>query len=175
MGLRWRLPSTNEDRRQQLRGWRVIAIMASSTTATVVARRVRASQRSRLRSTRASLSGVRTKNARNAATPRSAPATEGATSRPSRTGSRVRPHPPCSVGTATDFSGERARASCVATLSGCRPVPRTSRDEGPYRQSCFVASAAPADSVSSFAHAMSGWMRPPNPQSVDAITFSRPT
>ncbi len=44
-----------------------------------------------------------------------------------------------------------------------------------YRHSCFVASAAPAESVSSFAHAMSGWMRPPNPQSVDAITFSRPT
>ena len=41
--------------------------------------------------------------------------------------------------------------------------------------SCLLASAAPADNARSLAQANCGWMRPPIPQSVPAITFSRPT
>ncbi len=42
-------------------------------------------------------------------------------------------------------------------------------------QSRLLASAAPADNALSFAHATDEWIRPPIPQSVPAITFSRPT
>src|SRR5215472_9178768 len=42
-------------------------------------------------------------------------------------------------------------------------------------QSCLVASAAPSASARSFAQAIDGWMRPPMPQSVLAMTRSRPT
>ena len=42
-------------------------------------------------------------------------------------------------------------------------------------QSCLVAIAAPWASVSSFAQAICGCTRPPRPQSVAAMTFSRPT
>ena len=45
----------------------------------------------------------------------------------------------------------------------------------PQRQSWRVASAAPATSASSLAQAICGWTRPPRPQSVEAMTRSRPT
>jgi hypothetical protein len=44
-----------------------------------------------------------------------------------------------------------------------------------YFHNSAVASFAPSASVASFAHAICGWIRPPNPQSVPAMTFSRPT
>lgn len=43
-----------------------------------------------------------------------------------------------------------------------------------YFHSSAVASFAPSASVASFAHAICGWILPPNPQSVPAMTFSRP-
>jgi hypothetical protein len=42
-------------------------------------------------------------------------------------------------------------------------------------QSCFVASLAPAARAWSFAQAICGCTRPPSPQSVEAMAFSRPT
>src|SRR6476646_146514 len=39
---------------------------------------------------------------------------------------------------------------------------------------CFVASLAPSASAPSLAQAICGWTRPPRPQSVLAMTFSRP-
>ena len=39
----------------------------------------------------------------------------------------------------------------------------------------MLAKAAPCASASSLAQAMSGWTRPPRPQSVAAMTRSRPT
>ncbi len=44
-----------------------------------------------------------------------------------------------------------------------------------YGQSSLLASLAPSVKAASFAQAICGWTRPPNPQSVPAITFSRPT
>src|SRR3984957_13596392 len=44
-----------------------------------------------------------------------------------------------------------------------------------YPQSSLVASLAPSASTCNLAQAICGWMRPPRPQSVPAITFSRPT
>src|SRR5437762_8181850 len=43
------------------------------------------------------------------------------------------------------------------------------------RHSCRLASAAPWASASSFAQAICRWTRPPRPQSVEAMTRSRPT
>ena len=64
---RRRLRPTNPDRRAAVATMARIAMAVSSTAATWVARRAAGEpQRSRLRSTRASLSGVRTKNVRNA-------------------------------------------------------------------------------------------------------------
>src|SRR5579871_872345 len=44
-----------------------------------------------------------------------------------------------------------------------------------YCHNSLLASRAPSTRAWSFAQAICGWMRPPNPQSVPAMTFSRPT
>src|ERR1700722_1891646 len=44
-----------------------------------------------------------------------------------------------------------------------------------YPQSSLVASLAPSASACNLAQAICGWMRPPRPQSVPAMTLSRPT
>ena len=52
---------------------------------------------------------------------------------------------------------------------------RVPRDYAAARplNNCLLASAAPSESALSFAQAICGCTRPPSPQSVDAITFSR--
>src|SRR6185437_8640085 len=88
--------------------WAVSAATAIATNRTASSRPAmrsasadRASRRCRLRSTTASFSGVRARKAANAATPIATPPALGRTSSPSSTASKVRPHPPCSEGTAT--------------------------------------------------------------------------
>ena len=82
----------------------------SSIAATRSATTVRRSRRWRHRSSTASFNGVRHTNASSAAPPSATPATLGATSRPSSTGSKVRPQPPCSAGSAT---ARRVDRECV--------------------------------------------------------------
>jgi hypothetical protein len=53
-------------------------------------------------------------------------------------------------------------------------LPRDTDTSG-YTHSSLVANLAPSDSACNYAHASCGWMRPPNPQSVPAITFSHST
>ena len=62
--------------------------------------------------------------------------------------------------------GERASAP------GCDRFNQTIRL---YRQSLLEASRAPSTRAPSLAQAISAWTRPPSPQSVPAITLSRPT
>ena len=82
------------------------------------ARTVRSSSRSRRRSTSASLSGVRARNASIAAAPMATPAHENARRSPSTMGSPVSPHPPCSDGIATGFHAARRSADGAADAVG---------------------------------------------------------
>ena len=52
---------------------------------------------------------------------------------------------------------------------------QTSGHVADYPQSSLVASLAPSASACNLAQAICGWMRPPRPQSVPAMTLSRPT
>ncbi len=105
-----------------------------STAATLRARRVRSSVLPRRASTAASFSGVRARNASTVARPRHNAATLCATSRPSSTGSRVSPQPPCSLGRATERSGDRALVGRRVGLDGAAapskpdPLSRTSTE-----------------------------------------------
>ena len=66
---------------------------------------------------------------------------------------------------------DRRRAHQAADVSG-----QDSLLAAPHRyQSSDVARAAPSESAESFAQQICGCTRPPMPQSVPAITFSRPT
>src|SRR5262249_25139553 len=67
------------------------------------------------------------------------------------------------------FVGTR-QAPCMARQNAAGAG---SHDLAP--QGWRLASAAPCASASSLAQAMSGWIRPPSPQSVEAMTRSRPT
>ena len=105
----------------------ITTITINSTRAIRNASLDRSSHRSWRMSTATSFSGVRTRNARNAATPSAAPAIDGAISRPSSTGSSVSPHPPCSLGMATDRHA--GRVSGGASISSCT-VPHSSIPDG---------------------------------------------
>ena len=71
-------------------------------------------------------------------------------------------------------AGQQWPARCV------RRMPGWGADGGHRKdivtaKAVLLASAAPWASASSLAQAICGWMRPPRPQSVPAMTFSRPT
>ena len=95
----------------------------SSTIAIRSARRDRSSQRPRRTSTATNLAGVRSKNAVKAATPNATPAPDHATIRPSNTGSRVRPQPPCSLGIATVRQPARSPTTCSDCVAVITPPP----------------------------------------------------
>ena len=84
-------------------------------------------------------------------------------------GPRVRIHLPPAVSLQTFGPAPKQRLQEAADWSR-RPL------LGPAQpHSRRLASAAPAASASSFAHAICGCTRPPRPQSVEAMTRSRPT
>ena len=88
----------------------------SSPAVTRAASRERSSHRLRRTSTRTNLSGVRTRNARNAATPKANPPADQATISPISTGSNVKPQPPCSLGIATERHMARSAATLEASM-----------------------------------------------------------
>jgi hypothetical protein len=67
----------------------------------------------------------------------------------------------------------RWRAAHASEISFHCRMPKTSFIQALHN--FLLASAAPSESARSFAHAICGCTRPPRPQSVLAITFSRPT
>src|SRR6476646_10829262 len=74
----------------------------------------------------------------------------------------------------------RIREFAVKSIKACGdtfPVSRQvkQRETHRYFQSCFEARSAPSRRARNFSQASCGWIRPPSPQSVPAITFSRPT
>ncbi len=77
------------------------------------------------------------------------------------------PGPSCAVPT--------PRASALIRVHPCASVVEISCFLVPPHHKAREAKAAPSANAPSFAQAISGWIRPPSPQSVDAITRSRPT
>ena len=165
------------------------ATAAASTTVSTIAirsaRRDRSSQRPRRMSTATSLAGVRNKNAVNAAIPNATPAVDHATSRPSNTGSRVNPQPPCSLGIATARHPTSSPTSRSAWIADITPPPvvrlRPVSTATPGPALCAPEStphAAHTDSLTGTAdprrhNARDRWHRP-LPRSLAARSHRRP-
>src|SRR5262249_24088943 len=90
----------------------------------------------------------------------------------------IPPVPDLAIGHVGKMRPQRPTQGAEHLLDG---VERNASDQQKFAphadhpQSWRVARAAPSTSASSLAQAICGWTRPPRPQSVDAITRSRPT